>query len=404
MNTPGKNFSGKQRGFTARRATPPALMPVARYDAGDEKTTGKPAREAYLRESDLVAEEAFRELLGFERKRSERSGRPLLLMLLDASGIADRDCKYSVIRHTVRALSSAGGLSAKGWYRHDMIFGAVFNGIDAGEKELREKIAGNMPPETAGQAGPLKLAFFSFPPAHQQNGKRNANQDSESLFYPEVRTRESKRRLPLFLKRALDIAGGSAGVLLFSPLFLVISLLIKSTSKGPVLFRQERIGRLGETFVFFKFRTMSVDNDPMIHRDYIKKFIQERKSYDAGRKGAIYKIKDDPRVTSVGRFLRKTSLDELPQFFNVLKGEMSLVGPRPPIPYELENYDLWHWRRIMEIKPGITGLWQVSGRSSTTFDDMVRLDLKYAREWSLWMDIKIILKTPVVILTGKGGY
>jgi lipopolysaccharide/colanic/teichoic acid biosynthesis glycosyltransferase len=150
---------------------------------------------------------------------------------------------------------------------------------------------------------------------------------------------------------------------------------------------------------------MSVNNDPGIHQEYIKNFILEKKSYASGPETAlVYKIKDDPRVTPLGRFLRKTSLDELPQFLNVLKGDMSLVGPRPPIPYELENYDLWHRRRIMEIKPGITGLWQVEGRSSTTFDEMVRLDLKYAKEWSLWLDIKILLKTPWVVFSGKGAY
>jgi lipopolysaccharide/colanic/teichoic acid biosynthesis glycosyltransferase len=112
----------------------------------------------------------------------------------------------------------------------------------------------------------------------------------------------------------------------------------------------------------------------------------------------------DKRVTSFGHILRKTSLDELPQFFNVLRGEMSLVGPRPPIPYELEKYDSWHWRRIMEVKPGITGLWQVMGRSSTTFDDMVRLDLKYVTNWSLWLDISILVKTPRAVITGKGAF
>jgi lipopolysaccharide/colanic/teichoic acid biosynthesis glycosyltransferase len=150
---------------------------------------------------------------------------------------------------------------------------------------------------------------------------------------------------------------------------------------------------------------MSVDNDPGIHQEYIKNFIREKKSYTSGpEEPLIFKIKDDPRVTPLGRILRKTSLDELPQFLNVLKGEMSLVGPRPPIPYELENYDVWHRRRIMEVKPGITGLWQIEGRSSTTFDEMVRLDLKYAKEWSLWLDIKILLKTPRVVLVGKGAY
>jgi len=120
--------------------------------------------------------------------------------------------------------------------------------------------------------------------------------------------------------------------------------------------------------------------------------------------GGIYKIKDDPRVTPIGRFLRKTSLDELPQFFNVLKGEMSLVGPRPPIPYEVEAYETWHRRRFLEAKPGITGLWQVEGRSKLKFDEMVRLDLKYAKTWSPWLDIKILLRTPTVVLRGDGAY
>ena len=115
-------------------------------------------------------------------------------------------------------------------------------------------------------------------------------------------------------------------------------------------------------------------------------------------------MSNDPRITPIGQFLRKTSLDELPQFFNVLKGEMSLVGPRPPIPYECELYDIWHRRRMLSVKPGITGLWQVSGRSSTTFDEMVRLDLRYINGWSLWLDIKLLLKTPLVIITGKGAY
>jgi lipopolysaccharide/colanic/teichoic acid biosynthesis glycosyltransferase len=155
---------------------------------------------------------------------------------------------------------------------------------------------------------------------------------------------------------------------------------------------------------------MYINNDPGIHKKYIKTFIHEQKSYDnlygneSSTQKGIYKIKDDPRITPIGRLLRKTSLDELPQFINVLKGEMSLVGPRPPIHYELEDYDLWHRRRILEVKPGITGLWQVKGRSSTTFDEMVRLDLQYSREWSIWLDLKILLLTPFVVLTGRGAY
>jgi len=147
-------------------------------------------------------------------------------------------------------------------------------------------------------------------------------------------------------------------------------------------------------------------NDANIHKEYVKQFISGNcQSKRPGEtQNGVYKITEDPRVTRVGKLLRKTSFDELPQLFNVLKGEMSLVGPRPPIPYELESYDVWHRRRLSEMKPGITGLWQVNGRSKTSFDDMVRLDLKYAQMWSLWLDIKILLQTARAVLSGEGAY
>ena len=151
---------------------------------------------------------------------------------------------------------------------------------------------------------------------------------------------------------------------------------------------------------------MECGNDSRIHREYVKRFIAgeadpARVNYG---QNAVYKIQRDPRVTSVGKFLRKSSFDELPQLINVLKGDMSLVGPRPPIPYEMESYQLWHRRRVLESKPGITGLWQVNGRSRLKFDDMVRLDLQYAKTWSLWLDIRILLRTPRAVLFGAGAY
>ena len=152
---------------------------------------------------------------------------------------------------------------------------------------------------------------------------------------------------------------------------------------------------------------MHVNSDDAIHREYTKKLITENKATEENSDGAhapVYKIRNDPRITPIGEFLRKTSLDELPQLLNVLTGEMSLVGPRPPIPYEFENYDIWHRYRLLKVKPGITGLWQVTGRSSTTFDEMVRLDLKYIQEWSLWLDFKILLLTPWAVIKGKGAY
>jgi lipopolysaccharide/colanic/teichoic acid biosynthesis glycosyltransferase len=153
---------------------------------------------------------------------------------------------------------------------------------------------------------------------------------------------------------------------------------------------------------------MQVSSDAAIHEEYVKKFISGKADLNSSsgnnKKDVVYKITNDPRVTWIGRILRRTSLDELPQFWNVLRGQMSLVGPRPPVPYEFEAYDLWHRRRLLEVKPGITGLWQVKGRSKTTFDEMVRLDLRYSRTWTPLLDVKILLQTPRAVFSGDGAY
>lgn len=206
------------------------------------------------------------------------------------------------------------------------------------------------------------------------------------------------------LKRGMDIFGAVIGLILFSPFMLLAALLIKLTSAGPILFRQTRLGYQGKHFGFLKFRSMYHNCDERRHQDYVRHLIHgKNEAVNHGSKEKpLYKIKDDGRITPLGKFLRKTSLDELPQLWNVLKGDMSLVGPRPPIPYEVEEYQNWHRRRILEVKPGITGLWQVSGRSQTTFDEMVRLDLHYAKNWSLGLDIKILLKTVKVLFLANG--
>jgi lipopolysaccharide/colanic/teichoic acid biosynthesis glycosyltransferase len=149
-----------------------------------------------------------------------------------------------------------------------------------------------------------------------------------------------------------------------------------------------------------KFRTMKVDADESIHKQYVTQFIHD----GVAAEGGVFKIVNDPRITSIGHFLRRASLDELPQFWNVFQGDMSLVGPRPPLSYEVENYKRWHRRRLLEAKPGITGLWQVTGRSRTTFEDMVRLDLRYAKSHTVWTDVKILLATPRAVITGKGAH
>jgi len=209
----------------------------------------------------------------------------------------------------------------------------------------------------------------------------------------------------LVLKRVVDLLVSAALLVIVSPIFLVVGIFIKALSPGPILFKQTRAGQFGRPFAFYKFRTMRVDTDDRLHRQYAQTFINGNDDgADEGIPGrGVFKMKNDPRVTSVGRILRRTSLDELPQLFNILRGEMSLVGPRPPIVYELNHYKEWHKRRL-EAKPGLTGLWQVSGRSSVPFNEMVLMDLYYIDNWSLWFDFEILLRTIPVILFGKGAY
>ncbi|HEY0172308.1 MAG TPA: sugar transferase [Pyrinomonadaceae bacterium] len=203
------------------------------------------------------------------------------------------------------------------------------------------------------------------------------------------------------VKRAFDMLLAALALVLLSPLWAVMALLIKLDSKGPVLYRQERVGMDGRIFLFLKFRTMRADSDDAAHREFQRKYIAGRPETNLGDPSRpVYKLHDDPRVTRTGRWLRRTSLDELPQLLNVLRGDMSVVGPRPPIPYEVEAYALWHRKRL-DIKPGMTGLWQVSGRNRLSFDEMVRLDLFYIENWSLWLDLKIMLRTLPVLLRGE---
>lgn len=226
----------------------------------------------------------------------------------------------------------------------------------------------------------------------------------ETFFWDQQLVSELLIGVKKSLKRLMDIVGAIIGIILFFPVMLITAALVKLESSGPVLFKQRRVGYKGKYFTFLKFRSMFVNNEDRIHQDYVTKLIHGEKdqiNYGTEEK-PCYKIVDDPRITPIGRFLRKTSIDELPQFFNVLKGEMSLVGPRPPIPYEVKEYQNWHFRRIMEVKPGITGLWQVSGRSRTTFDEMVRLDIEYAENWSLWLDLKILFKTVRAVIAAEG--
>jgi exopolysaccharide biosynthesis polyprenyl glycosylphosphotransferase len=205
-------------------------------------------------------------------------------------------------------------------------------------------------------------------------------------------------------KRGSDLIVASVALAILSPLWLLIALLIKLDSSGPVFYKQERVGMDGRVFLFYKFRTMRAGTDDAEHREFQRRYIRGQADSNQGdEQRPAYKLRADDRVTRVGRVLRRTSIDELPQLFNVLRGDMSIVGPRPPIPYEVESYELWHRKRL-DMKPGITGLWQVSGRNRLPFDEMVRMDLYYIENWSLLLDVKIILQTLPVMWRGEDAY
>jgi exopolysaccharide biosynthesis polyprenyl glycosylphosphotransferase len=206
------------------------------------------------------------------------------------------------------------------------------------------------------------------------------------------------------LKRIIDVVGSVIGLVLTSPLMVLAALAIKLDSRGPVFFRQVRVGVGGKRFRVWKFRTMTHNAPDTLHREYMTRMLGGDEASTLRRDGngrPVFKMVEDPRVTRVGRFLRKSSLDELPQFFNVLRGEMSLVGPRPPVPYEFDAYDHWQYDR-MQVRPGITGLWQVSGRSRLSYRQMCELDVDYVRRWSVWLDLRILLRTVPVVLFNSG--
>jgi len=205
----------------------------------------------------------------------------------------------------------------------------------------------------------------------------------------------------LLFKRLMDVLIALGLIVLFGPLMLLIMAGIRISSPGPIFYWQTRIGKKGKPFSMLKFRSMQVKNDPDLHRAYVQKLIHENIQPGAPGKSNL-KMLGDPRITGLGKYLRKFSLDELPQFFNVLRGEMSMVGPRPSLPYEYEVYKEWHEQRLM-VLPGITGLWQAMARNTVSFDDMVRIDIQYIQSMNLWLDLKIMFLTPVVMIRGKGA-
>ncbi|MGA9673465.1 MAG: sugar transferase [Terracidiphilus sp.] len=383
-------------------------MALVRVDKAS-KLADPPLEPVSVGVSEVLGELTFKRSIAVERKRTERSREPFLLMLLEAGKHQDKETKGRALDSMVSALQlCTRETDVIGWYKSGTIVGVIFTGLVGTDKNsilsailsrvsttLRERL-------TSDQFSQVSISFHFFPDDwnHDSNGR-----PSNPTLYPDLSSRNDRTQSLLGIKRVMDIAGSGLMLVLCGPLLIVIALAIKATSKGPVLFRQQRVGQYGQHFTFLKFRSMHVDNNHSVHQEFVTKLIagEAKKDLSKGNGGAVYKLTNDKRITRVGKFLRRTSLDELPQFLNVLKGEMSLVGPRPPIPYEVAAYQTWHRRRVLEVKPGITGLWQVTGRSRVSFDEMVRLDLRYATSWSPWLDFKILMRTPIAVIKGAGA-
>jgi len=329
-------------------------------------------------------------------------------MLLDAGNLL-KGTRTPVLSSLLSAITqSTRDTDLKGWYKAGSVIGVIFTEVGGAEdnsivQALSSKLTDSLYAALRIQEiNQIKLTFHVFPEDWDDDGPGGP---ITSTLQTEL-TREIKRKkISLSAKRLIDIVGSLVGLILCLPVLVIIASAIKLTSKGPVFFKQVRLGQYGKKFTFLKFRSMYVNSDHRIHEEYVTRFIVGVPGTEQtnGNHQKVYKLTADPRITRIGRFLRNTSLDEVPQFINVLLGDMSLVGPRPPVTYEFERYDLWHKQRLLAVKPGITGLWQVDGRSRVKFDDMVRLDIRYARSWSLWLDIKILLQTPRAVISGSGA-
>jgi lipopolysaccharide/colanic/teichoic acid biosynthesis glycosyltransferase len=353
----------------------------------------------------IQSSEQFAAMLELEQRRTERSRNCFALMLVHFENVAGVNGNLETLTQQVSGAicTHIRETDIVGWYEAGTVLGVILTELGSVQNagpavfSVRSKIKTAFQALSESQfATRLPITFHIYP---EQDSGTSSSEDIYS-----VTSKKRPRRsgwLESRGKRISDMLGSLLALLFLAPIFCAVAIAIKLTSKGPVFFRQERIGQHGKRFTFLKFRSMVHGNDCGVHREYVRGFIKG--SHDTSNNG-VYKLTHDPRVTPLGKFLRKTSLDELPQFWNVLRGDMSLVGPRPPLAYEIEEYDLWHRKRFLLAKPGITGLWQVNGRSRTTFDDMVRLDLQYARSSSLSLDLAILCRTPLAVIHGTGAF
>jgi lipopolysaccharide/colanic/teichoic acid biosynthesis glycosyltransferase len=376
----------------------------------DKQTIAIQRNPSDMVERIVLDEIAFQRMIALERKRADRSQKHFLLMLVDFGHAL-------TLKHTnghgLQELISAISLMTRetdivGWYTENRAIGVMFTEINVEDREtihatmmtrLSEVLRSH---QSRKDFNHVTISFHLYP---EDWDKEAEDRTSNPVLYPDLVQRDKERRLTRTLKRVIDIVGSVGALVFFAPLLAVIAVAVKLTSKGPVIFRQKRLGQFGKAFEFLKFRSMYTNNDFTIHKTFIKEVIKG--NYEGNVEDSaspVYKMTDDPRITPLGRFLRRTSLDELPQFINILKGDMSLVGPRPPLAYEYQEYAIWHRGRVLAAKPGLTGLWQIRGRSRVRFDDMVRLDLQYVRTWSLWLDLQILMRTPGAVLFNRDSF
>jgi lipopolysaccharide/colanic/teichoic acid biosynthesis glycosyltransferase len=364
--------------------------------AGLERSADRSARGARLRSVYAIEAHLFRDIVIREWRRADRFDQSFVLVLVEsAPNATDWD---EIIQSLARLTHDTDVI---GWFERDRVLGLLWLDRDApnafAEREIENQVREELTRSGYRTSG-LSISVHVPRVAEALGGGSPADP-----VFQELRESQGHRALRDAAKRMLDVVGSAALLVILLPILVLLTILVKLTSSGPIFFRQDRIGASGKPFTMLKFRTMRVGADHELHRQFVTAFIKSGAAASPSGDSGLFKIDNDPRVTFVGRVLRKTSLDELPQLLNVLRGDMSLVGPRPPLSYEVEQYKRWHYRRVLEAKPGITGLWQVAGRSRTNFDDMVRLDLQYVQNQSAWTDIKILLATPRAVISGKGA-
>ena len=346
---------------------------------------------ARVGDEEVVSGPEFRRELEREKRRAERSRRALSLTVLRVPSEDDAGGLVAELLAVKRETDLVGWLDAA-------TLAVLCVDTDA---QGREGFLRKVTKLTAGRGVAMDAA--TFPEALFESLARGCAADVDAQA---VRLIAGEAESVGYAgKRIFDCLFAALALLVLPPLLLLVALAIALDSPGPVIHRQKRLGRGGVPFTFYKFRSMWSDVDHRIHRDFVLGFIREGDAQPAppGSRANPYKLSGDARITRVGRFIRRTSIDELPQLFNVLRGDMSLVGPRPPLPYEAANYEPWHLRRILGIQPGLTGLWQVEGRSRVSFNEMVRMDLRYLRKCSFGLDLRILVRTVRVVLMCDGA-